>query len=85
MKQIIKEVKKDCRLNKTTIETQENQLNEAEQRLNNQEDYNRRNNLRPNCVNEQTSGETWEQRATVVCNILKDKLQMPCIVLERAY
>ena len=76
MKQVIKEVEKDCRLNKTTIEAQEKMLNEAELWLNYQEDYNRRNNLRINGVKQQICRETWEQTATIVSNILKDKLQM---------
>lgn len=42
-------------------------------------------NLRLTGVNQQNPGETWDQTATIVFNIFKDKLQMSSIALERAH
>ena len=55
-----------------------------EQRTNYQEDYSRRNNIRISGIRELPNGETWEQTAEQVSNLLKDKLQLPAMKLERA-
>ena len=56
---------------------------ELERRLNYQEDYSRRNNLRITGLKEQGS-ETWEQTATVVLTLLQDKLQLPDVKRTRS-
>lgn len=56
-----------------------------EQRVNYQEDYSRRRNLRFSGVHEFSEGETWEQTAASVTKILDEKLQLPKVELERAH
>lgn len=56
-----------------------------EEKVNHQEDYNRRKNIRINGVAEGTNGETWEQTATLVTSLLRDKMQLGELVLERAH
>lgn len=60
-------------------------LGELAKRLNYQEDYSRRNNLRITGITEQPGGETWEQTAESVTKLLEDKLQLPAVNLERAH
>ena len=48
-----------------------------EERLNYQDDYSRRNNIRICSVAESSSEETWEQTAVMVSSLLADKLQLP--------
>ncbi|KAK4309830.1 hypothetical protein Pmani_018562 [Petrolisthes manimaculis] len=71
--------------NKTTIEIMKSQIVELERRTNYQEDYNRRNNLRFTGIQEQPSGESWEETAQIVTKLLEDKLQVPTMKLERAH
>lgn len=60
-------------------------LKDLEGRINYQEDYNRRKNLRISGIEERSGGETWEQTAATVGSLLEDKLQMPGLQLERAH
>ena len=60
-------------------------VTELEQRVNYQEDYSRRNNLRITGLQEQPGGETWEQILNNVTNLLNNKFQLPLVNLERAY
>lgn len=55
-----------------------------EDRLDYQEDYNRRNNLHITGIEEQ-EGETWEQTAVKVKKLLESKLQLQNTDLERAH
>ncbi|KAK4313381.1 hypothetical protein Pmani_015276 [Petrolisthes manimaculis] len=61
------------------------QIVELERRTNYQEDYNRRNNLRFTGIQEQPSGESWEETAQIVTKLLEDKLQVPTMKLNRAH
>lgn len=54
-------------------------------RVNYQEDYSRRNNLRISGMQELANGETWEQTAEQVAKLFQQKLQLPPIALERAH
>lgn len=58
---------------------------DLEGRINYQEDYSRRKNLRISGIEERSGGETWEQTAATVGSLLEDKLQMPGLQLERAH
>lgn len=58
---------------------------ELEGRINYQEDYSRRKNLRISGIEERSGGETWEQTAATVGSLLEEKLQMPGLQLERAH
>ena len=69
----------------TIIERLQSKVQALEQRVNYQEDYNRRNNLRITGLQEQPRGETWEQTAANVSKLLQDKLQLPSVNLERAH
>ncbi len=78
--------------NKATIDKLSQDINstqikikDMEDRINCQEDYSRRNNIRISGVEEQSSEQTWEQTAAVVSSLLKDKMQMPGLELERAH
>lgn len=59
-------------------------IEELKYRCNYQEDYNRRNNLQFVGI-EEDAGETWEQSAVKVCQLLENKLQLPNMQLERAH
>ena len=67
------------------IEELQSKVNALEHRINYQEDYSRRNNLRISGIQEQAGGETWEQTASKVSKLLEDKLQLPSVNLERAH
>ncbi|KAK3881888.1 hypothetical protein Pcinc_013713 [Petrolisthes cinctipes] len=67
------------------VEELQSRVAELNHRLNYQEDYTRRNNLRISGLKEQPVGETWEQTAVNVSKILEDKLQLPSVNLERAH
>lgn len=69
---------------KDKLQASEVHFKDLYERCNYQEDYNRRNNLRITGMAEQRS-ETWEQTAQQVSKLLKDKLQLPDIQLERAH
>ena len=58
---------------------------ELQQRVNYQEDYSRRNNVRITGLQEHQGGETWEQTSVNVSKLLKETLQLPSIKLERAH
>ncbi|MPD01322.1 hypothetical protein E2C01_096842 [Portunus trituberculatus] len=72
-------------MNKTAIEALQTRVEDSEQRMNYQEDYNRRNNIRTSGLNESPNGETWEQTANLVSTLLGDKLQLPPMKIERAH
>lgn len=59
-------------------------IEELTGRVNYQEDHSRRNNLRISGIAEQ-NGETWEQTALQVLNMVQEKLQLPPVKLERAH
>ncbi|KAK3884929.1 hypothetical protein Pcinc_010772 [Petrolisthes cinctipes] len=60
------------------------QVKDLEHRLNYQEDYSRRNNLRISGIVEKP-GETWEETAISVSKLIEEKLQLPAVKLERAH
>ncbi|KAK3892381.1 hypothetical protein Pcinc_003751 [Petrolisthes cinctipes] len=67
------------------IDSTQLKIKDMEDRINYQEDYSRRNNIRISGVEEQSSEQTWEQSAAVVSSLLKDKMQLPGLELERAH
>ena len=89
--QEIDELKKDMKDNdkeklaaKKTIESLTDQLESSkqiirnmEERINYQDDYCRRHNIRISRMAESVTGETWEQTAVMVSSLLADKLQLP--------
>ena len=66
---------------KTEVEEKLNKLNE---RMDYQEDYSRRNNLRFDGMDE-SPYETWEQTQNKVQRLLRDKLELGTVQLERAH
>lgn len=56
---------------------------ELEDKMNYQEDYSRRKNLRISCMEEHNGGETWEQTAAAVGSLLENKLEMSGLELQR--
>ena len=64
------------------IESSNLKIKDLEARINYQEDYSKRNNVRISGVKERSGGETWEQTAATVTSLLKDKPQLPGLVLE---
>lgn len=92
LKQELKKHEQDKKDSKEIIKTLKEDLQESgkiikelEDRVNYQEDYNRRKNLQIIGIEENPEGETWEQTAVKVSNLLEDKLQLPDIQLERAH
>lgn len=67
------------------LNTSNERLKDQEGRINYQEDYSRRKNLRISGIEERSGGETWEQTAATVGSLLEDKLQLPGLQLERAH
>ena len=67
------------------IQDYEKKLHDLLLRLNYQEDYSRRNNLRISGLEEPRSNETWEQTSTLVNELFTSKLQLPNMKLERAH
>lgn len=67
------------------IDTYNTKIKELEDRLNYQEDYSRRNNVRISGVEERGASETWEQTAAAVTSLLEEKMQLPGLVVERAH
>ena len=80
----VKVLEKENSDKKDMIEQLQTRVCELEKRSNYQEDYNRRNNLRISGLQEQP-GETWEQTANKVTQLLEDKLQLTQVNLERAH
>ncbi|KAK3888725.1 hypothetical protein Pcinc_007200 [Petrolisthes cinctipes] len=80
-----KTLQKSNRENRTLIDEYKARVEDLEQRLNYQEDYNRRLNLRFSGVQELSASETWEETATLVQKLIEDKLQLPSMSLERAH
>lgn len=66
------------------IESLQTKVSELERRLNYQEDYSRRNNLRITGFTEQDE-TSWEQTAGCVSKLLETKLQLPSMKIERAH
>ncbi|KAK3892984.1 hypothetical protein Pcinc_003163 [Petrolisthes cinctipes] len=58
---------------------------ELEERCNYLEDHSRRNNLQIVGLEERPEGETWEQTAVPVSKLLKNKLELPNLQMERAH
>lgn len=67
------------------LSSSNNKIKELEDRINQQEDYSRRNNIRISGMQEVDDGETWEQTAVRVTSLIEEKLQIPGIELERAH
>ena len=81
LKNAIKEHVKENPANKKTIGTlthhidsSQQQIKSMEERINIQDDYSRRNNVRISGVAESSSEETWKQTAVMVSSLLADKL-----------
>ncbi|XP_050715616.1 uncharacterized protein LOC126998200 [Eriocheir sinensis] len=67
------------------VESSHLKIRELEERLNYQEDYSRRSNVRISGMEERGATETWEQTAAAVTSLLEEKMQLPGLVLERAH
>lgn len=80
----LKVLRKSDSEQKGIINTLKSRIKELERRSDYQEDYNRRNNLRFTGIQEK-QGETWEETAATVTQLLEEKLQLPAIKLERAH
>lgn len=88
VKELQCEVKKlrQSEVDKTkAVDNLKQQLDELEKRVNYQEDYSRRKNLRFTGIEEQSSGETWEETAKNITKMMEEKLQIPGVTLERAH
>ncbi len=59
-------------------------MNEIQDRLNYQEDYSRRNNIRLDGIEERPN-ESWEETQEKVQRLLRDKLKLGSATLERAH
>lgn len=79
-----RELNKERKEDKTTIEKLVQKVKELEEKVIYQEDYSRRKNIRISGLEEQ-SNETWEQTSATVTSLLETKLQLPGVVLERAH
>ena len=75
---VIKTLKED-------LHASEKVIKELEDRANYQEDYSRRNNLQIIGLDERPGGETWEQTAVRVTQLIEEKLELPNTELERAH
>lgn len=84
LKSYIKELKKTNSEQSKIIGNYEVKVNELEHKVNYQEDYNRRKNLRFSGVQEPTN-ETWEQTAKRVTEILEEKLDLTSVQIDRAH
>ena len=71
--------------NRALIDDYKTRVEHLEQRLNYQEDYSRRLNLRFSGVHELSTGKTLEETASLVVKISEDKLQLPAMSLERTH
>ncbi|KAK3889136.1 hypothetical protein Pcinc_006877 [Petrolisthes cinctipes] len=60
-------------------------MKQLEERINYQEDYSRKKNVRISGVEERDGNETWEQSVKTVTSLLQDKLQLEGLELERAH
>lgn len=67
------------------LDSNSGKIKQLQDKVNYQEDYSRRNNIRINGMEEQGSGETWEQTAAAVSSLLEQKMELPGIELERAH
>lgn len=81
----VSELERKDSINRDAMGTLKKDIGELEQRSNYQEDYNRRCNLRFSGVPEQRGGETWEVTADTVTKLIKEKLQLPPMKIERAH
>lgn len=73
------------RQSNTIIEGLKTRIGDLTQRMNSQEHYSRRNNIRIMASMNLPNGETWKQTATQVLTLLQDKLQLPHMKIERAH
>ncbi|MPC79356.1 hypothetical protein E2C01_073879 [Portunus trituberculatus] len=80
-----KTLRKSEQEHKTVIEALKTRVEDLEQRTNYQEDYSRRDNIRITGIKETPNGEIWEQTAELVSTLLKDKLQLPPMKLQRVH
>ncbi|KAK3893299.1 hypothetical protein Pcinc_002855 [Petrolisthes cinctipes] len=60
-------------------------MKQLEERINYQEDYSRKKNVRISGVEERDGSETWEQSVKTMTSLLQDKLQLEGLELERAH
>ncbi|MPC74188.1 hypothetical protein E2C01_068538 [Portunus trituberculatus] len=70
---------------KSIILELETSVENLKQRVNYQEDYNRRKNIRITGLSESRNGDTWEQTVIEVSTLLQNKLQLPPMKIERAH
>lgn len=84
LKSEVKVLQESIKDSHITIVKMSDRIVELESRINYNEDYSRRNNLRITGIKEQP-GETWEQIASQVSRLLDDKLQLLEVRIERAH
>lgn len=85
LKNQVKVIEKSDNEKQVEIVVLKSAVSELQQRINYQEDYSRRKNLRITGIQERQGGETWEQTTETVSNLLDEKLQLPTMKLERAH
>lgn len=81
----VKVLRKSDMDNKATIDFLKLNVEELERRANYQKDYNRRKNLRISGISEQQGGETWEETAKIVSDLLECKMELLSMKMERTY
>lgn len=67
------------------LDSTNEKVKQLHDKVNYQEDYSRRNNIRIYGIEEQGSSETWEQTAAAVTSLLEQKMELPGMELERAH
>lgn len=77
--------KETIRVMKEDLQVKTHKIQELEDKIIYQEDYNRRKNLQITGLREQQHGETWEQTAVQVSKLFEDKMQLPGMEIERAH
>ncbi|KAK3868160.1 hypothetical protein Pcinc_026420 [Petrolisthes cinctipes] len=70
---------------KEQTKSSQEKMKQLEERINYQEDYSRKKNVRISGVEERDGNETWEQLVKTVTSLLQDKLQLEGLELERAH
>lgn len=85
LKNQVKVLQKSDTEKQVEIDSLKSTIVDLQQRVNYQEDYSRRNNLRISGIQELSGGETWEQTSVTVSKLFEETLQLPSIKLERAH
>ncbi|KAK3871051.1 hypothetical protein Pcinc_023786 [Petrolisthes cinctipes] len=78
----VDELKSDI---KEQTKSSHEKIKQLEERINYQEDYSRKKNVRISGVEVRDGNETWEQSVKTVTSLLQDKLQLEGLELERAH